>query len=256
MAVSSWDLRIARASELIEKHSAAAELLKFYEQLAHLQKSIYDKLALSEDHDVAVLIPFFPSLITLAQKAGSPHLKEAAQSLAHAGSEGWLHLLNAVWQHEFGAQEIAAEYLFFAKAMLQPYAEVLARNAAGVQETTSSPVCPFCGSKPHVAVLRPEGDGGKRSLICSLCSTEWTYRRLVCPSCGEEHKDKLPVFVSDQFDYVRVDACDSCRTYTKAIDMTKNGRAVPIVDELATVSLNLWAQEKNYQKLETNQFGV
>jgi FdhE protein len=253
---SLWDLRIARASELIKKHSAAAELLKFYEQLAQLQKSVYDKLAVSEDHDVAVLIPFFPDLIALVQKAGSAHLKEAAQSLADAGSEGWLHLLNAVWLHEPNAQEMATEYLFFAKAMLQPYAEVLARNATGVHETTSSPICPFCGSKPQVAVLRPEGDGGKRSLICSLCATEWTYRRLVCPSCGEEHKDKLPVFVSEQFDYVRVDACDSCRTYIKAIDMTKNGRAVPIVDELATVSLNLWAQEKNYQKLETNLFGV
>jgi formate dehydrogenase maturation protein FdhE len=28
------------------------------------------------------------------------------------------------------------------------------------------------------------------------------------------------------------------------------------VDELATTSLNLWAQEKNYQKVEPNLFGV
>jgi FdhE protein len=253
---SSWDLRIARASELIEKHSAATELLRFYEQLARFQKSVSERLADTEDHDVAVLIRFFPDLLSLVQRVGSAQLKQTADSLTRTSKEDWRELLNGVWQHDPGHKEIASEYLFFAKALLQPYAEVLAKKATGVQETTGSALCPFCGSKPQVAVLRPEGDGGKRSLVCSLCSTEWAYRRLVCPSCGEEHKDKLPVFVADEFDYVRVDACDSCHTYLKSIDMTKNGRAVPIVDELATISLNLWAQEKNYHKIETNLFGI
>jgi len=31
---------------------------------------------------------------------------------------------------------------------------------------------------------------------------------------------------------------------------------VPVVDELASVSLNLWAQENKYQKLAPNLFGV
>ena len=37
---------------------------------------------------------------------------------------------------------------------------------------------------------------------------------------------------------------------------TKNGRAVPIVDELATIPLNLWAQERRYVKLQANLFGL
>jgi FdhE protein len=77
-----------------------------------------------------------------------------------------------------------------------------------------------------------------------------------CPNCGEEHKDKLPVFVADNIDYVRVDACDTCHSYIKSVDMTKNGRAVPVVDELATLSLSLWAQEKGYAKLEVNLLGI
>jgi FdhE protein len=107
-----------------------------------------------------------------------------------------------------------------------------------------------------VAVLRPEGDGAKRSLLCSLCSTEWMFRRVLCPNCGEENKEKLPVFSAQEFDYVRIDACDTCRAYIKSIDLSKNGRAIPVVDELATVSLNLWAVEKNYHKLRPNLFGV
>lgn len=253
---SSWDLRISRASELSQKHSAAAELLKFYEQLARFQKSVYQTLESNEDHDVSVLIPFFPQLLALAKAKGSPQLQQVADSLAGVSHEDILELLNTGWQHHTETAEIAPEYLFFAKALLQPYAELLAAKSTGAVEAPAPPLCPFCGSKPQVAVLRPEGDGGKRSLICSLCSTEWSYRRQLCPSCGEEHKDKLPVFVASEFDYVRLDACETCKAYLKSIDMTKNGHAVPIVDELATVSLNLWAQEKSYHNFGPNLFGV
>jgi formate dehydrogenase maturation protein FdhE len=35
---------------------------------------------------------------------------------------------------------------------------------------------------------------------------------------------------------------------SSGFDLSKNGNAVPVTDELATVSLNLWAQEHNYKK--------
>jgi formate dehydrogenase maturation protein FdhE len=46
-----------------------------------------------------------------------------------------------------------------------------------------------------------------------------------------------------------VDARDTY-TYIKSIDLSKNGNAVPVMDELATVSLNLWAQGHNYKKAQ------
>ena len=118
------------------------------------------------------------------------------------------------------------------------------------------PLCPFCGEKPVAAVLRPEGDGAKRFLLCSLCFTEWEFRRLLCPNCGEEDKDKLPIYTADEFPHVRVEACDSCHVYLKAVDLTKNGLAVPEVDELASGALDLWAAEHGYTKLQTNLFGL
>ena len=118
------------------------------------------------------------------------------------------------------------------------------------------PQCPFCGAKPVAAVLRPEGDGGKRFLLCSQCFTEWEFRRLLCPNCGEEDKDKLPVYTAEEFPHIRVEACDTCHVYLKAIDLTKNGLAVPEVDELATPALDLWAGEHGYTKLQTNLFGL
>jgi FdhE protein len=145
-------------------------------------------------------------------------------------------------------------HAFYERVLLQAQTEERARTATitpGVQ-----PLCPFCGEKPVAAVLRPEGDGGKRFLLCSLCFTEWEFRRLLCPQCGEEDKDKLPIYTAEEFPHVRVEACDTCKTYVKAVDLTKNGLAVPEVDELASIALDLWAGEHGYTKLQTNLFGL
>jgi FdhE protein len=40
------------------------------------------------------------------------------------------------------------------------------------------------------------------------------------------------------------------------VDLTKNGLAVPEVDELASIALDLWASEHGYTKLQTNLFGL
>ena len=40
--------------------------------------------------------------------------------------------------------------------------------------------------------------------------------------------------------------------YLKTIDLTKNGLAVPVVDELAAIHLDLWAVDKGYTKLRPN----
>jgi FdhE protein len=255
MSGFSWDLRIARASELAKTHPAVSELLGFYQRLARFQKSVYETVASSDEHDVASLVRHFEGLLALTQEAGSPALKAAATALEQASPEERLELLTAFWQHEVESHQLCAEYEFFAQALLQPFAEYLAERTNSSTEA-SPPLCPFCGSKPQLAVLRPEGDGAKRFLLCSLCGTEWFFRRVLCPNCAEENKDHLPVFVAQEFDYVRVDACDTCHTYIKSIDLSKNGKAVPVVDELATVSLNLWAQENSYQKLQPNLFGV
>ena len=35
---------------------------------------------------------------------------------------------------------------------------------------------------------------------------------------------------------MRVEACDVCHHYIKTVDMTKDGNAVPVVDEIATIA--------------------
>ena len=77
---------------------------------------------------------------------------------------------------------------------------------------------------------------------------------MLCPNCGEENHEKLPVYTTKEFPHIRVEACDSCRHYLKAIDLTVDGLAVPEVDEIASVALDLWAAENGYTKLVPNLF--
>jgi FdhE protein len=100
------------------------------------------------------------------------------------------------------------------------------------------------------------GDGGARSLVCSFCFDEWEFRRIVCPGCGEENDQKLAVFTTSDFDYIRVECCETCKTFIKTVELSKNGRAGPAVDERASAPLDLWAREHGCAKLQSNAFGM
>ena len=97
---------------------------------------------------------------------------------------------------------------------------------------------------------------GRRTLLCSLCLAEWTFPRTRCPACGEERAEKRPHHVSESWAHVRVEECGSCCTYVKAIDLREVGLAVPVVDELASIDLDLWAVEQGLSKLHTNLLGM
>jgi FdhE protein len=242
---SSLDDRIARVTELVKIYPAASSLLNFYREVAALQKRVFADVKSRAETDVRALNRYFPALIELVRGRGPARLADFGSNITE-------ELLTEHWE---GAAKHDPAGRFFARALLQPYAEYLAsRGDVRVDDTPAT--CPFCNARPVAGVLRGEGDGGKRSLLCSMCATEWVYRRVVCPSCGEENKDKLPIYVAAEIDYVRVDACDSCQTYLKSVDLTKNGRAVPMVDEIATVALNIWAEERGYSKLEPNLLGM
>ncbi|MFL6201535.1 MAG: formate dehydrogenase accessory protein FdhE [Thermoanaerobaculia bacterium] len=244
-----WDRRIARADELAAAHPFAAEALRFYARIAGFQKSLYAGLkpgagSLRGRLELSVLLPCFPPFLSLIESIAPPPLARSATELRS-------EVLEEFWRA--GGQLTAAEALI-AWTFLQPYAEHLA-DQAGPAETQAA-LCPRCSRRPQVGVLRQQGDGAKRSLICSLCATEWEYRRIVCPACGEESMDKLPVYVAEELGHVRVEACDTCRNYIKTIDLTKDGRAVPVVDELAAIPLSLWAAENGYTKWSPDLLGL
>jgi formate dehydrogenase maturation protein FdhE len=66
----------------------------------------------------------------------------------------------------------------------------------------------------------------------------------------------LPVFVAEKFPHIRVEACDTCRHCLRAVDLTKDGNAIPTVDDLAAIPLALWAEEYGYQRIHGNLLGT
>jgi FdhE protein len=248
MTAFPWDRRIERAEELAGTHTAASEIMRFYAEIARAQKAIYEKLLATQPRhsNVSLLLPHFPPMLSLVKRAGPTPLARVADDLARNPAQ---------WQGLLGSQEAGEEKRFFSRALLQPYFEYQA-SQSDIAVGAVQPACPFCAEPPQVAVMRGEGDGGKRSLICSLCSTEWDFRRLLCPHCGEENERNLPVYTAEEFPHVRIEACDTCHTYIKSIDLTKNGLAVPVVDELAAIPLDVWAEERGYGKLQCSLLGT
>ena len=269
MIRSKWEQRIRRADELAVTHPFAAEVLLFYKGIAGLQKALYFYFEAvyargtgqrisnlrHEELNPGLLLPKFPDFLREIETFATQPFVEAARRLRKAGEGRWREALSSCWQNATDFTPTGPESLL-AWIFLQPYAACLADQAEHAPSIGSLAVCPFCSAKPVVGVLRPEGDGGKRSLICSLCSTEWPFGRILCPACGEENVEKLAVYTASQFPHVRVEACDTCRRYIKTVDLTKNGHAVPIVDELATIPLNLWAEEHQYTKLQPDLLGI
>jgi FdhE protein len=264
MRASPWQRRIDRAEELAGQHSFAAEILRFYIRVARFQRDLHQKLSAvlqspvtSADRELtavelAELISRFELFLSMAETHGPKPLAELSRELRARGRDGWSDLLQRSWVAD-SASDVQG---LLAQAFLQPYAELLCSRASLRPSPTTYALCPFCGRKPALGVLRQMGDGGARSLVCSFCLSEWEFRRLVCPGCGEENDRKLPIFTASEFDYIRVECCDSCKTYIKSIDLTKNGHAEPVVDELASAPLDLWASEHGYAKLQRNVLGM
>jgi formate dehydrogenase accessory protein FdhE len=275
---STWDDRVARARALIDVRPAAGEILTFYAALAGFQKSLLDNdetpdatVSQSPDHaparffaslDIERVIDAIPRFLYWLPQAAPEPLADSIDAVGKYERREWHDLVRAFADVARGFSPATADsdplIPFILECVLQPFAEQHARRVSVRPNLDSrAPIhCPRCGAPPVAAVLREEGQSARRYLLCALCLTEWECLRILCPSCGEQAFEKLPVFTAEQWPHVRVDACDRCRHYVKTIDRTKDGLAVPYVDDIASVSLDLWARERGYTRLKRNVLGL
>lgn len=265
MKPSPWQRRILRAEQLANQHPFASEILGFYARIARFQEDLYGRLDVASETlkkateypsgppELPALIDSFRPFLSVVEKHGPSRLGVIARELHKSSMESCSQLLDASWNT---TESTAAPEEFLARAFLQPYAELVRLRIGMTLDGYNHPLCPFCSRKAGLGVLRAQGDGARRSLVCSFCLAEWEFRRILCPGCGEENNTKLPVYTASGFDYVRVDGCDTCKTYIKSVDLSKNGLAEPIVDEMAAAPLDFWAQERGYSKLQLNLMGM
>jgi FdhE protein len=268
---NSYDGRIRRAERLAARHPFTQEVLTFYKQIAEFQKSLHARLlsgsrppdvdknlpVLRQELKAKGLLPHFQQFLQLVAKNAPATLAESARQLSTQRPETWTGILQDYWATSGRDDRPNAAFdQFLPRAFLQPYAEHLAADHSADKANGFPSLCPLCGARPLLGVLRPEGDGGKRFLLCSFCLREWEFRRIFCSTCAEETESKLPVYVAEQFPYIRVEACETCKFYLRTIDLTKDGNAVPLVDDLAAIPLSLWAEEHGYSRAQPNLLGT
>jgi FdhE protein len=258
---AKWDARIVRARELAADNPSAGEALSFLADLAAYQRRLFlaadvveDARAFPDAVDVVGAAAAVPDFVAWLSAHGPPPLARSAAGML-ADAADWSALVRECLRSD--ELPLDAPTAFVIAAVLQPYAAAAAAarvgtSAPGRDTGMLSSRCPVCSGLPVVGVLCEEGQGARRVLVCSRCLSEWNYHRVVCPRCGEEGFDALPVYTADVFPHVRIEACDACRRYLKTIDLTRNGLAIPVVDDVASLTLDLWAVERGYQRLQAN----
>ena len=236
-------------------------MLAFYAHVLNLQKQIDEALRSADvlsgeiATDCALLRPHLRTLLEVVRDHAPEPLAEEAADLADASEHERDRLLREFWGDR-------SDRRFFAKTILQPYARLLAsrgllRNVSATDDNTR---CPHCGGRPQLSIMQRANealaDGGGRSLLCANCVTPWRFNRLMCANCGEGDERRLKYFHAPEYNHLRIDACDVCRHYLKAVDLTRFGLAAPLVDEAAGAALDVWAREHGYEKIELNLLGL
>lgn len=229
-----WDVRAARARVLAERYVASKEILLFYASLAEWQGEVARKVG-----TLQALTEFLPSLCDLVCQTGPAALIQAAQDFLPNGAR---NLVEEYWDLNSPAPPLD----FFARALLQPYAGTLPAVTP----------CPWCTQAPQVGCLRPQGEGLALDLVCSLCLRSRSFARARCPGCDESAEDRLLSFSAPDFVHLRLQACETCQAYLPLVDLSRDPQAVPEVDELAGLPLDLWAQDQGYHKLQPNLAGI
>jgi FdhE protein len=231
--------RAQRARELARTSASAREPLEFVAQLCEAQASAGEELrgggawsgSLARD-GARLLEPLRPVAACLAEQS--------------------LEELLAYWSCETSAADA-----FVARSLLRPYVELLRELEIAPERPRAAGQCPFCGGAALLALRRggASGEGAARSLLCALCGLEWGIPRIRCPVCAEAQPARLPIFSAAEYPAARVEACETCRRYFKSLELGAVSRVLPEVDDLASLALDLWAQEQGFTR-EPNLAGL
>jgi FdhE protein len=228
-----------RADKLAAEHPAAAEPLRFAAGLLRAQHK------LPQARDLGGVAQGADPLLRYVAEAGPKVLADSARQALAGGFE---ERVRRYW--------MTSEDDWLARAVLLPFARGLREDGIVVDRPKGA--CGYCGGGPWVSsrVAMPGAEAAQRLLHCALCANSWQVGRIRCPACSESDPYKLPTFTVPEYPAARIEACETCGGYVKSIDLTADARGVPEVDDLASVSLDLWAQEEGFERFEPGLAGI
>jgi FdhE protein len=188
------------------------------------------------------------SRLAAAATADPALLEELARKAAFGPDQAYLESLGR-------RLDVSAEaLLFFGRVLAAPFAAHAARyvrtesdGAFGANDHSGH--CACCGSPPGLATLTR--DDGRRVLHCSLCGQSGRFTRLACPHCGSRDRDALTFVRLNESDPRWIEACEKCRHYVKTVDerrLPDTEQIIPVVEETATLYLDLLAEKEGYAR--------
>lgn len=200
--------------------------------------------ALARDAFVKVIAVFagYPELFgKLPEKLGKPG---AGRLLTGKTIKAWFSGKELPSTIRNGASENLMQTII--QATLQPflasYAQTLISSVE--QDCWHRGYCPICGGSPDLAFM--EKEYGARWLLCSRCDSEWLFKRLECPYCGNQEQSTLAFFTDDEELY-RLYVCEQCKRYLKVIDLRKTEAEILLpLERLNTIDIDSQAKEYGY----------
>lgn len=290
-AASPWAARRLRAEELRVRHPFAADVLTLYLALLPVQEDAWSAARESppppEELARWAAAEVLPAVVEVTAAAGPAQLGEAVQSRL---VEGTGHDTLAGW---LAGAELDPVDRYLARASLGPALEAFGERAGAAcapgHNGEDDALCPCCGGSPQLSCVASTGESlvsGARSLLCARCGSIWDYRRSACPACGETDGGQLVVYAErwegpvsangkavsgngkavsangkgdggdrPVFPHLRVAGCTTCHRYLIDVDLERDARAVPEVDELTALPLDLYAADQGLTKVTPNLMG-
>ena len=139
-------------------------------------------------------------------------------------------------------------FIFMLQNAMRPQLRAWAESLPKLhdRENWQQPYCPVCGQAAIISRIRP-GDG-QRSLFCGHCFTEWEYRHLCCPHCGNDDHQSINIISMENDRFNLIYACDKCHGYMKTLNERQGGgKAENLFTEGArTFYLDLLAEREGY----------
>jgi FdhE protein len=281
LAITSQQIKQAVAA-LKKLRPAYADLLDFYKNIFVAQedsksqinidpiKISAETLALKRKEKFSLI---GISEFVVDQKAATALLKQLCQITATGNSEmteAAREIQNAMAAEELNSYNVFAALLntddayfeqiekdmgiekkalaFMAYSSIKPSLVHCAEQLAAYLDSEhpwDKGFCPVCGSAPGFSLFEDEGN---RILFCGFCWHQWATQRIYCPFCENKDSKTLHYFFSEKEKNYRIDVCDSCQTYLKAIDQRNTDRIIyPPLEFVASLHLDIKAQEMGFK---------
>jgi formate dehydrogenase maturation protein FdhE len=268
-----WVSHRQRAEILRERYPFAGQLLTLYLALIEVWAEGWElaRADWPEPHQLAgwAAERVLPQVVKATEAAGPEPLAAASRDLLTA--ERIAEPL-AAW---LAGGQLPPVERYLARASLWAPLVALGADADAACGDDRSPRgdrrCPRCGGPPQLSYRSDAADrlvSGQRYLACARCGLGWSYSASSCPSCGETSGSRRTVYAERRagpvvgrdeqeatFPHLRVDACGSCERYLIDVDLGRDGQAVPEVDELVALPLDLYATEYGLSKITPNLMG-